>query len=517
MVLGYARVNTATTNGPLRLVSTPVLAVRALDPEPTIRIVLDDGTELLCSPDHRWWVEKLLPNGWVHKNPRRKGLEGNYRKASTLTPGQYIKGFGQAIRQPRETDMWRRGYLRGAFDGDGHISDAWIAMRVTSRSFFDAVVATSALVATPLAEYAEGVTTHGTPLYRSRLPEAARSAFMQAIEWQEAPEFARGYLAGMFDAEGHVPVSDCYYTQNQGVVCDRIQHALDLTGYQYRHWSSNGRSSRIYVDENPAAFLTQIDVRCAHKRAAAASRGMVRQRRKVVSVEAGPTVPLFDIQTGTENFLANGMVSHNCSWCDTLYAVLPEYKAEWTPMTAEAIMDEVRRLSGNQPILVTLSGGNPAIQPLGELIDLGHEAGYTFALETQGSVARPWFERLDYLTLSPKPPSSKQVTRWERLDRCVAYAGSGQGDRRVQVCLKVVVFDEEDYAYARYVAERYPAIPCYLQAGNHTPPHLAQEIDIPGILSRMDWLIQRVTEDRWFNVTVLPQMHALLWGNKRGV
>lgn len=246
---------------------------------------------------------------------------------------------------------------------------------------------------------------------------------------------------------------------------------------------------------------------------------MQQRVRTITVVEAfGPTIQGEGALVGKPTvFVRTGGCEYRCSWCDTLYAVLPEYKSEWTPMTAEAIMDEVRKLSGNQPILVTLSGGNPAIQPLGELIDLGHEAGYTFALETQGSVAQPWFERLDYLTLSPKPPSSQQVTRWDRLDRCVAYAGSGQGDRKVQACLKVVVFDEEDYAYARYVAERYPAIPFYLQTGNHTPPHLAQEIDIQGILSRMDWLIQRVTEDRWFNVTILPQMHSLLWGNKRGV
>lgn len=216
-------------------------------------------------------------------------------------------------------------------------------------------------------------------------------------------------------------------------------------------------------------------------------------------------------------FVRTGGCEFRCSWCDTLYAVLPEHKSEWTPMTAEEIMVEVRRLSGNKPILVTLSGGNPAIQPLEELIDLGHAEGYTFAIETQGSVAQSWFAKLDYLTLSPKPPSSEQETRWERLDRCIDYARNGHAAGIPQICLKVVIFDDKDFAYARYVAERYPDIPLYLQAGNHTPPHVASEIDIPGILNRMDWLIQRVTEEQWYNVTVLPQLHTLLWGNRRGV
>ena len=216
-------------------------------------------------------------------------------------------------------------------------------------------------------------------------------------------------------------------------------------------------------------------------------------------------------------FVRTGGCDYRCSWCDSLYAVLPEHKSEWEPMTTEQVFAEVQRLSSHTPILVTLSGGNPAIQPLEDLIDLGHRHGYTFTIETQGSIAQPWFAKLDYLTLSPKPPSSKQITRWDRLDRCVAVATDDSNEHTVQVSLKVVVFDEEDYAYARGVAERYPTLPMYLQTGNHTPPQHAQAIDIPGILDRMDWLIQRTIADRWYSVTVLPQLHTLLWGNKRGV
>jgi 7-carboxy-7-deazaguanine synthase len=186
-------------------------------------------------------------------------------------------------------------------------------------------------------------------------------------------------------------------------------------------------------------------------------------------------------------------------------------------MTAESVFAEVQRISDRKPLLVTLSGGNPAIQPLEPLIELGHQHGYTFAIETQGSVAQPWFARLDYVTLSPKPPSSKQITRWERLDRCIAYARDGIDGQRPHVSLKVVVFDDKDFAYARHVAGRYPDVPMYLQAGNHTPPHRSAEIDFAGILARIDWLIQRVNAEQWYNVRVLPQLHALLWGNKRGV
>ena len=218
-------------------------------------------------------------------------------------------------------------------------------------------------------------------------------------------------------------------------------------------------------------------------------------------------------------FVRTGGCDYRCARCDTLYAVLPEYRQDWKPLSAGEVFAEVQCLAGQRPILVTLSGGNPAMQPLEELIDLGRSHGYTFALETQGSIAQPWFAKLAYLTLSPKAPGmgNPWPTRWDRLDRCLSAAQAHDPTEGPQICLKLVIFDEEDYHYARAVAERYPALPIYLQAGNHTPPQLAPEVDLPGILSRLDWLIERVLSDGWYSATVLPQMHVLLWGNRRGV
>lgn len=247
---------------------------------------------------------------------------------------------------------------------------------------------------------------------------------------------------------------------------------------------------------------------------------MQRKKRPILVSECFRTVQGEGMLIGKPTvFVRTGGCDYRCGRCDTLYAVLPQYRADWRPLSSEDIFAEVRRLSEERPLLVTLSGGNPAMQPLEELIDLGREQGYTFALETQGSIAQPWFAKLAYLTLSPKAPGmgNPWPTRWDRLDRCLV-AAQGQGaEPPPQICLKLVIFDEQDYQYARSVAERYPALSVYLQAGNHTPPHLAHEVDLPGILSRVDWLIERVLRDGWYSATVLPQMHVLLWGNKRGV
>jgi len=216
-------------------------------------------------------------------------------------------------------------------------------------------------------------------------------------------------------------------------------------------------------------------------------------------------------------FVRTGGCDYRCTWCDTLYAVLPAYRDEWAFMAPADIMARVDELAGGNPVLVSLSGGNPALQPLASLITLGRRNDHTFALETQGSLAQPWFAELDWMVLSPKPPSSGMATDWDAFEACLQAAIG-----RPHCVLKIVIFNDADYTYARTVAARYPALPVYLQIGNPAPltsigGTVSDEANIDDLLRRFRWLVGKVTSDHWFAATVLPQLHVLAWGNKRGV
>ncbi len=235
-----------------------------------------------------------------------------------------------------------------------------------------------------------------------------------------------------------------------------------------------------------------------------------------VSEIFGPTIQGEGVLIGVPTvFVRTGGCDYRCVWCDSLHAVDQEFRDKWHPLSTSAVFAEIEKLSGGKPLTVTLSGGNPAIQPFGELIDLGHSKGYKFALETQGSVSKDWFADLDTLVFSPKPPSSKMDTDWDTFDACLKAA-----DNKPNTILKVVIFDDVDYAYAKDVAARYPSLPIYLQPGNNTPPVGDEEnakINQNDVTDKMLWLVDKVTKDQWFTATVLPQLHVMLWGNKRGV
>ena len=239
----------------------------------------------------------------------------------------------------------------------------------------------------------------------------------------------------------------------------------------------------------------------------------------LVSELYGPVIQGEGIVAGTPTiFVRLGGCDYHCSWCDSLYAVEVQYKNTWNKMTAEGIITKCMVLAP-PPMLITLSGGNPALHHLEELIDLGHHLGYTFAIETQGTKFPDWAPMLDSITLSPKPPSSGMVTDWLLLKLWLDNT-SNVPER----CLKVVVFDEIDFEYAsrvRDIAREYN-VPMFLQAGTSNPyANTSDPYELNGfrdvILRRTDWLGQQVIANHWNDVRVLPQIHALLYGAKRGV
>ncbi len=96
------------------------------------------------------------------------------------------------------------------------------------------------------------------------------------------------------------------------------------------------------------------------------------------------------------------------------------------------------------------------------------------------------------------------MTNYIQLDRFAALPNAN---------LKVVVFDEADYAYARDIHLRYPHVPFYLQVGNPVG-----EDDTATLLAKLDWLGSLALADPAMGgAIVLPQLHVLLYGNRRGV
>lgn len=232
----------------------------------------------------------------------------------------------------------------------------------------------------------------------------------------------------------------------------------------------------------------------------------------------GPTIQGEGMVVGQKTmFVRTAGCDYSCSWCDSSFTWDGSGKHLVVQMTAEDIWSELKRLGGNGFSFVTISGGNPALlRNLDAFIAILKENNIKICVETQGSKWQDWLYDIDELTVSPKPPSSGMTTDFSVLSNILEKLKSRNSNQHIS--LKIVVFNEEDYTYAKQVHLRYPKIPFYLQVGNDDITSMDNARLISHLLEKYEALIDQVMLDEELkNIKVLPQLHALVWGNKRGV
>ncbi|MBU8918372.1 7-carboxy-7-deazaguanine synthase QueE [Bacillus sp. FJAT-29953] len=232
----------------------------------------------------------------------------------------------------------------------------------------------------------------------------------------------------------------------------------------------------------------------------------------------GPTIQGEGMVIGQKTmFVRTAGCDYSCSWCDSSFTWDGTGKNDIRMMEAEEIWEELKRVGGKNFSFVTISGGNPALlKNLDEFIKILKANQIKIGLETQGSRWQDWFFEIDELTISPKPPSSKMETDFEILDEIIGKLK--QNDVPQQFSLKIVVFDDLDYEYAKAVHFRYPEVPFFVQVGNDHLSTMDNQELLLHLINEYERLIDRVMQDSDMNnVKILPQLHTFLWGNKRGV
>jgi len=232
----------------------------------------------------------------------------------------------------------------------------------------------------------------------------------------------------------------------------------------------------------------------------------------------GPTIQGEGMVVGRKTmFVRTAGCDYSCSWCDSAFTWDGSAKNDIRQLTAEQIWTELKEIGGECFDHVTISGGNPAlIKAIGSLVELLHSQGVKAALETQGSRYQDWFLKIDDLTISPKPPSSLMKTNFSVLDDIIETLIKEK--RMAHISIKVVVFNDDDFEYAASVHERYPEVPFFVQVGNEDLTTIDNASLTQELLKKYEWLIDKAVAAKNMNdVRVLPQVHALVWGNKRGV
>jgi DNA repair photolyase len=309
-----------------RYVHTTVLA-KWTSMRSAYRVTLENGTELITSGDHRF----LTSRGWKHVI----GAEQGSLQRPHLTTGLSMVGTGPFVPQPAETPEYRRGYLCGLIRGDGHLGSYCYTRpgRAIDEVHRFRLALADAEALRRASDYLDrfGVSTTefafagATDNYRAitAIRTQARRNVEQIAELVSWPTLAsvswrKGFLAGIFDAEGGrndlaLRITNCD-EQIIGWTADSLERFGFDVAYD-RTRNPNGLTSvrvRGGLSEH-LRFFHLTDPAITRKRSIEGQMVKTFERLRITSVESlGLRMPMYDITTGTGDFIANGVVSHNC-------------------------------------------------------------------------------------------------------------------------------------------------------------------------------------------------------------
>jgi DNA repair photolyase len=297
--------------------------------KPAYRVTLEDGTELVTSGDHRF----LSDSGWKQVT----GSEHGRHPRPHLTVNNKLLGTGRFAAPPEGGPDYRRGYLCGMIRGDGHLG-AYGYMR-PGRAHGGVYRSRLALVdlealqraRTYLAELDVPTTEFvfqeavGAQKQVSAIRTSARhsvATIQELVSWPHAPslEWRKGFLAGIFDAEGCYGRGILRICNTDQAIIDQITSCLRRFGFSYAV-ATRGLSGAKPVTNvrllgglrEHLRFFHTFDPAITRKRTIAGSAIKNNAPLRVVSIEPlGVDLPLYDMTTGTGDYIANGTVSHNC-------------------------------------------------------------------------------------------------------------------------------------------------------------------------------------------------------------
>jgi DNA repair photolyase len=295
--------------------------------KPAYRLTLESGTELIASGDHRF----LSNRGWKHVLNSERGQPDRPH----LTTRNRLVGTGAFAPQPPHTPDYRRGYLCGVVRGDGTFG-SYQSRRIRGGSYtryrfrlaltdFEALRRAQEYLRVAEVPTAEWQFQKAVGAHREMRAISAQSAWAferisQLIQWPLVPsvDWCRGFLAGIFDAEGCRSAYALRVSNTDPEILGWIKACAGRLRFDACLEDTNHENGLKTVRirgglSEHLRFFHLTDPAITRKRDIEGQMVKTFANLRVAEVEPlGRELPLYDITTGTGDFIANGVVSHNC-------------------------------------------------------------------------------------------------------------------------------------------------------------------------------------------------------------
>ena len=394
-----------------KIVITDVQAKRTVTKERML--LMSERGSIITTPDH-----KFLCNS------------SRWTKAGNIPSGKMkLNYFVQPSLRAQENDDYMFGYLQGITDGDGTIGQ-YTYNDQTQYKYRLAMADGQAInrayryfkhfgIEMNLFEHTAG---SGSILEAIRKDGKYNHEKIMGIltTKRASKEFHCGYVAGMFDSEGSHSGSTLRIPNTSERIRSKLTFSLQCLRIKYKLETFKCQSwwsIRIIGGTKKYAEVFNM-INSAISRKLKIINNTTRLDlidSLVTSKPLGPG-PLYDIQTGTENFIAEGFIAHNCYLNGTM---------KFRPMGKAPYIKDMKR------IVRDINEGLPKIRPA-QLFNCGELAdGQAFPSDLLHPIIplfKKYYDKTGHKLLIVTKNDTKKVMSGANAQRCVVFSYSVNAD-----------------------------------------------------------------------------------------
>lgn len=287
-----------------RYVDSEVTHVFDTRKEKVYKIVTDNG-EVEATADHPWLTEV-----------------GRWRTTSQLKIGWKIKKISNAEESPEITQDYRQGYICGAIKSDGYfkrykLKDGRIHPRcqiVGDHEMMDTCLKYSEELGVPLNKSKFNGGMYKKITYKAS--SYSYSTFDEIESWFDNPskEFKRGFIAGYFDGDGSWTSAIRFHGKNEEEMI-ALNRLLKSCGFEFKiSYSTCGKIDLTIqggVSES-IRLMSWCQPKVQRKWKFWNKKPTYRGFTTIRSVDYVGIKDVYNIETSSHTFIANGFISHNC-------------------------------------------------------------------------------------------------------------------------------------------------------------------------------------------------------------
>lgn len=283
-------------------------------------------TIILCTKDHQ--IECTPEHPLLGSTKNRGGTD--WKKASSFSPYQSLRYIGEPISDSPDREI---GWLSGFCDGDG----CFFTHRnkeLREYSGFEAVCVDAELrrAIISISKKYKIILKNGkkynsknsyslnkfNEMIFSRSSDNVDRLKRLIIFKKNKPDiFYMGYIAGMIDSDGSVDKKGKSVRISQSKIANREKYnriifSLTKIGFKFIEEKNGIRINMDFKKRIKILFQGKPQHSVKKNRLLIGSSYKGSYLSEITKIEKGRDITVFNLQTSSENFIANGFIAHNC-------------------------------------------------------------------------------------------------------------------------------------------------------------------------------------------------------------